>query len=67
MYGGYEEWRGNAPKICRLLGAQNAGWVHVNILGPLVNPGGYAIITAMAGVFAGGAGFLLTNFRKPTR
>ena len=65
MYGGYNGGAAMLPASVGGLG-QSAGWVHVNILGPLVNPAGFAIITAMAGVLAGGAGFMLTNFRKPT-
>jgi hypothetical protein len=63
MYGGYMGGTAMLPTTVGGLG-QNAGWVHVNVLGPLVNPAGYAIIAAMAGVLAGGAGFVLTNFRK---
>lgn len=66
MYGGYNGGAATLPTSAGGLG-QNAGWVHVNILGPLVNPAGYAVIAAMAGVLAGGAGFLVTNFRKPIK
>ena len=51
---------------------QTAGWVHVNILGPIaepygnayLNPIGWAIIAAAIGVLAGGLGFLVNHFRK---
>jgi len=57
MYGGYY---GQAA----LMAGKTAEWVHVNILSGLVNPIGYAIITAGVGVLAGGLGFLLDYFRK---
>lgn len=63
MYGGYMGGAALLPTAVGGLG-QNAGWVHENILGPLVTPAGYAVITAMSGVFAGGIGFVVTYFRK---
>jgi hypothetical protein len=63
MYGGYAGGAAMLPTTVGGLG-QNAGWVHANILGPLVSPAGYAIIAAMAGMLAGGAGFFATNFRR---
>jgi len=63
MYGGYLGGAAMLPTSVGGLG-QNAGWVHVNILGPLVTPAGYAIIATMAGVLAGGLGFAVTYFRK---
>jgi len=63
MYGGYMGGAALLPTAVGGLG-QNPGWVHLNILGPLVTPAGYAVITAMAGVFAGGIGFVVTYFRK---
>jgi hypothetical protein len=63
MYGGYLGGAAMLPAAVGGLG-QNAGWVHVNILGPLVTPAGYAVVTAIAGVFAGGIGFVVTNFRR---
>ena len=63
MYGGYA---GGAAMLSIAVGGlgQSAGWVHVNILEPLVSPAGFAIITTIAGMLAGGAGFVVTNFRK---
>ena len=63
MYGAY---LGGAALLSPAVGGlgQNAGWVHAYILGPLVAPAGYGVITAMAGVLAGGLGFVVTYFRK---
>lgn len=63
MYGGYLGGAAMLPTSVGGLG-ENAGWVHVNILGPLVTPAGYAVITTMAGVLAGGLGFVVTYYRK---
>jgi hypothetical protein len=57
MYGGYF---GEAA----LMSGKTTGYVHVNILSPLVNPIGYAIIVAGVGVLAGGLGFLINYLRK---
>ncbi|MCL5068687.1 MAG: hypothetical protein M1368_10105 [Thaumarchaeota archaeon] len=63
MYGGYY---GGAALLSTAQGGlgQNAGWVHVNILAPLVDPIGYAIIVAGIGVLAGGLGYLINYWRR---
>ena len=63
MYGGYFGGAALLPVAEGGLG-QTAGWVHVNILSPLVNPVGYAIIITGIGVLAGGLGFLVNYLRK---
>ncbi len=63
MYGGYFGGAALLPAGEGGLG-QTAGWVHVNILSPLVNPIGYAIIASVVGVLAGGLGYLVNYFRK---
>jgi hypothetical protein len=63
MYGGYFGGAALLPAAEGGLG-QTTGWVHVNILSPLVNPVGYSIITAGIGVLAGGLGFVVSYFRK---
>jgi uncharacterized membrane protein len=57
MYGGYF---GEAA----LMAGKSAGYVHVNILAPLVDPVGYAVIVAGVGVLAGGLGFLINYLRR---
>lgn len=63
MYGGYFGGAALLPVAEGGLG-QTTGWVHVNILSPLVNLVGYSIITAGIGVLAGGLGFLLNYIRR---
>lgn len=63
MYGGYYGGAAMLPVAEGGLG-WTAGQVHVNILGALVNPAGYALITTAIGVLAGGLGFVLTYFKK---
>lgn len=63
MYGGYFGGGAMLPISEGGLG-WSAGQVHVGILAGLVDPIGYAIIVAGAGVLAGGLGFVINNFRK---
>jgi hypothetical protein len=63
MYGGYMGGAALLPAVQGGLG-QTAGWVHVNVLGGLVQPIGYAIIAAGVGALAGGFGFVLSYFRR---
>jgi hypothetical protein len=63
MYGGYFAGAAMlAPAVGGL--GWTAGQVHVNILGPLVQPAGYALIATAAGVLAGGLGFAMAYFRR---
>ena len=63
MYGGYY---GGAALLSKAQGGLGwtSGQVHVNILAPLVDPIGYAIIVAGIGVLAGGLGYLINYWRK---
>lgn len=63
MYGGYYAGAALLPTTSGGLG-WTAAQVHTNILAPLVQPAGYAVITAAAGVLAGGLGFVVSYFRK---
>jgi hypothetical protein len=63
MYGGYFAAAALIP-AAQGGGGHDATFVHVNILAPLVNPIGYAVIIAGVGVLAGGAGFVLNYLRK---
>jgi hypothetical protein len=63
MYGGYFGAAAMAS-----VSSGGLGWTslqtHLNILSPLVNPIGYAIIITGIGVVAGGLGFVYNNFRS---
>ncbi|MDG6999472.1 MAG: hypothetical protein JRN15_10195 [Nitrososphaerota archaeon] len=63
MYGGYF---GGAALMSTAQGGLgwNAGQVHTQILAPLVDPIGIAIIVAGIGVLAGGIGYFVNYFRK---
>jgi hypothetical protein len=63
MYGGYFGGAAMLPKAVGGLG-QNAGFVHVNILGPLVQPAGYMLIATAVGVVSGGLGFVFNYFKR---
>lgn len=63
MYGGYFA---GAGMLSTAVGGK--GWTaeqaHVNVLGALVNPVGYAIALAGIGIVAGGIGFVYNNYRR---
>ena len=62
MYGGYLAG-GNMLAVS----SGGLGWTSAQaheVLAPLVNPAGYAVIAAAIGVLSGGLGFVVTYFRK---
>jgi hypothetical protein len=63
MYGGYFAAVALIP-AAQGGGGYDATFVHINILSPLVNTIGYAVIIGGVGVLAGGAEFVLNYFRK---
>ena len=63
MYGGYFAGAGMLPTAEGGLG-WTAGQAHVQVLGALVSPIGYAILVTGIGVLAGGLGFVCNNFRR---
>jgi hypothetical protein len=63
MYGGYFAGAAMLGTTSGGLG-WTAGQVHVNILAPLVQPAGYALIATAVGALSGGLGFVLTYFRR---
>jgi hypothetical protein len=63
MYGGYVAGGNMLPASSGGLG-WTATQAHELLLGPLVNPAGYALIATGIGVLSGGLGFVVTYFRK---
>lgn len=63
MYAGYFGERALMPTSEGGLD-QTELWTHLNVLSPLVDPAGYALIVCGIGVLAGGLGFLINYLRK---
>ena len=63
MYGGYLAGWAAAPVASGGQG-YNSGQIHVQYLGPLVNPIGGLVVLAALGATLGGIGFLLSSMKK---
>jgi hypothetical protein len=63
MWGGYEAGWAAAP-VAQGGGGLNAGQIHVDYLGQLVNPIGAFILIAALGAVLGGLGFIIRSRQK---